>query len=80
MTRQNLPLVRFIGRAYVIQQPEQADYCVCIDSEQTKGIALMYFAKEDIANAYAATDALNLWAGFEVADDVVATGPQLLRN
>jgi hypothetical protein len=55
-------IVKFIGKAYVKEGVENDCY-VCIDSEDTKGIVLMFIAKENIQNAHYAADALNLWAG-----------------
>ena len=60
-----MKLVKFVGKAYVKEaaSEDNPDCYVCIDSEETKGIVLMFLAKKDIENAHAAADALNLWAG-----------------
>lgn len=72
--------VTFVGRTYVLEhQGEDDSNCVCIDSEDTKGIVLMFFAKQDAANAHAASMALNLWAGFEI-EIAPPMGPSLIKN
>lgn len=76
----DLGIVKFIGNTYVVEQAEPGGSCgVCIDSEDTTRIILMYFAKEDVVNARSASAALNLWAGFE-PDPVPAKGILLVKN
>lgn len=58
-------VIKLIGKAYIIPEPDEnnPNCYLCIDSEETKGIIFGCFNKQDIANAHAAAETLNLWAG-----------------
>jgi hypothetical protein len=70
MSQSRITPVKFIGRAYVSASTldSNPDVWVCIDSEDIKGIVLMFFSKDTIENAQAAADALNIWAGKDAAE------------
>lgn len=73
----DIGVVKFIGKAYVVEGAGPDCY-VCIDSEETVGIVLMFFSKVDIGNARSAASALNLWAGIDIQEPAV--GIKLVTN